>query len=350
MRSSVVSRVWVLLGLLLLPVVACDDGSSPATEFDAESTAEVMAELASVSAELEPALASLEAASEVLPGESMAGLVWDGAAPQPSVSALRAVAELRAEASFPAEVLGVTFVWDVAEGRYVASELEGAPADGLRVIYYAVDPVTREPASPLNELGHVDLRDLSTEASNRLAVEVVSTASPTPVALASYYVDVSFTITQSSLDVASEAVGYLSDGTERLDFDLSQDVALSETELVVTQAFAMALEGRDQGVSWQSTLSGDPANETAELSVLATVTNGAEEVVLDLTGAGDVLDGEIRYQGATVAYIGGTFAEPEFTDPNGDPLSSAQWSALTEVWQAFEGLFELAEGLLTPAG
>jgi hypothetical protein len=163
-------------------------------------------------------------------------------------------------------------------------------------------------------------------------------------------VDVSFTVTQSSLDAASEAVGYLSDGTERLNFDLSQEVALSETELVVTQAFAMALEGRDQSVSWQSTLSGDPANETAELSVLATVTNGAEEVVLDLTGAGDVLDGEIRYQGATVAYIGGTFAEPEFTDPNGDPLSSAQWSALTEVWQAFEGLFELADGLLTPAG
>lgn len=336
-----------LLVALVAGSSACDEALGPAGEFDARGSAETVEAMVAVTDGLGPAFASLEAAGEILPGETMPGLVWDGSLPPTLAASLRDAASQRADGYIPAEVLGVTFVWSEQEGGYVAGELEGAPEDGIRVLYYAVDPITEEPASPLNALGHVDLRELSTEASNRLGVEVVNTAGQQPVTLADYHVDGSFTWTQSSFEVSSEAVGYLSDGTDRLDFDFSQSLDVTDQVPTLTQDFAMSLAGADQAVSWQSTLSGDAATESGTLSVLATIVNGAEEVVLDLTGESELVDGEIRYQGVAVAFIGGTFEEPEFTDVNGDPLSAGQWAALSDVWQAFDALFELADGLLT---
>lgn len=339
-----IAGAGVVFGLMAV-IGGCDDTLLPAGDFDARASAETMEALVAVADGLGPAFASLERAGEVLPGEAMPGLVWDGELPRSSAASLRA-ASSGSEAYVPAELLGVTFVWSEQEGRYTASELEGAPADGVRILYYAVDPISEEPASPLNPLGYVDLRDLGTESSNRLGVEVVNTAGPAPVTLADYYVDVAFTWTQSSFAGSSEAVGYLSDGTDQLDFDLSQGVELVDQTLALTQDFSMSLAGADQAVAWESTVTGDTA-ESGTLSVLATITNGAEEVVLDLTGENDFLDGEVRYQGVTVAYIGGSFDEPEFTDGNGDPLSAAQWSAMADVWAAFDALFDLAEELLS---
>src|SRR5919112_5116274 len=56
-----------------------------------------------------------------------------------SASSLRSGA---AFAAVPAEVAGKTFIYDPSTISYVASELTGAPANGVRFILYAVDPVT----------------------------------------------------------------------------------------------------------------------------------------------------------------------------------------------------------------
>ena len=37
----------------------------------------------------------------------------------------------------------------------------GAPANGVRFLLYAVDPVTFQPVEPLVEAGYVDITDLS---------------------------------------------------------------------------------------------------------------------------------------------------------------------------------------------
>jgi hypothetical protein len=52
-----------------------------------------------------------------------------------------------------ASVLGRTFEWDVADGRYERTARPGAPEDGVRFILYGLDATARLPAEPLVEVG-----------------------------------------------------------------------------------------------------------------------------------------------------------------------------------------------------
>ena len=57
------------------------------------------------------------------------------------------------------EALGSTYIYDPALRRYVvAPGRSGAPANGVRFILYAVNPVTHEPISAV-EIGYADLLD-----------------------------------------------------------------------------------------------------------------------------------------------------------------------------------------------
>ncbi|NIR37631.1 MAG: hypothetical protein GWN07_37950, partial [Actinobacteria bacterium] len=70
--------------------------------------------------------------------------------------------------------------------------------------------------------------------------------------LADYYVDIAYSTTETQLSVDVSSVGYLSNGTDQLNFDLSQGVDLTETEMVLTQDYSMGLEGTDIGVAYQA--------------------------------------------------------------------------------------------------
>jgi hypothetical protein len=83
--------------------------------------------------------------------------------------------------------------------------------------------------------------------------------------------------------------------------------------------------------------------------VTATVTNGSESVVIQVSAEEDVVDGTVKYNGATVALIGGTLDEPTFTNPAGEPLSAEQREGLENLFEAVGSLFELADKLFSPA-
>ena len=78
-----------------------------------------------------------------------------------------------------------TFVWDLETDVYVASDLSGAPAQGVRFILYAINPVTGLPVQTLDELGYVDVIDVSTSTTLGTHVLVYAegrTGSSTPSA------------------------------------------------------------------------------------------------------------------------------------------------------------------------
>lgn len=60
-------------------------------------------------------------------------------------------------AVIPAPLLGKTMEYSVGQGRYVVGERTGAPANGVRFVLYAVDPLTEDIVTPLVETGYVDL-------------------------------------------------------------------------------------------------------------------------------------------------------------------------------------------------
>ncbi len=50
----------------------------------------------------------------------------------------------------------------------------GAPANGVRFLIYAVNPITFVPVEPLQEVGYVQLTDLSGSSTQAARVIVVS--------------------------------------------------------------------------------------------------------------------------------------------------------------------------------
>lgn len=337
------------LGVLALS--ACDSTMSPAADFDPEPMALAMDSMVSATDAMANAFGSMDAAGTVLDAAA-AGLLpssGTGILPAPMVAS-SVVERLAAEGFFPSTVLGVTYVFDATSGAYVASDQAGAPADGLRIIYYAMDPALHQPASPLTPLGYVDLRDLGTTSSLRLGITVVSTSGSAEVTLADYYIDITPSITDTAIGATLSAVGYISDGTRQVDFDLGQTMVLGQTSLTLTQDFTLGLAGTGLQVSYQGTLTGDYQSEApAALDLTVSLTNGSESVVFDLTAQQDSLDGIISHNRTVVVNIGGTFDQPEFTDPNGEALDPSQIQTLQQLFEGVASIFETAQEVFSAA-
>ncbi len=344
------TRFGVLV-LLAALVTACDDGTSPEANFDAQQTAAAMQDMVGAvnAEEMAHAAASLSAASDVFAGGVAASLAPEPVSP--SVATLQGLADLGAADIFPVDLpLGTTYVWSETELSYVPSELTGAPSDGIRILYYAVDPFTHQPASPLNELGYVDLRDLSTMDSNRLGVTVVSTSGETDVTLADYYLDLAYTLTQASLTVDVASVGYLSNGLDQLNFDIAQSMSLTDAEIVITQDYTVDLEGTDKSMSFSATLTGDPQSQSEDPGAMeaeAMITGNGQSVRLELSWDGSALDGTMYSNTVPVVLISGTLDQPVFTNMDGDPLTQEELQALQGVWEAIGEIFDFVDGLFS---
>lgn len=334
--------------LLLSAVVACDDGTSPGAELDTRLAAERVTAMVETTESLEDAFLSMQAAGDLFASEEAAALMVRGLSVDVEAAG-RFLAAPGVQAFFPSNFLGVTFAFDAEQGRYVATELEGAPADGIRILYYAVDPFMGVPQADV-PLGYIDLRDLSSAASDRLAILVVRTAGGAPLTLAEYVVDVRTQVTASSVGATITAEGFLSDGESRLDFDLGQTLTLTETTVRVTQDYGIALAGSGLSVRWVGEVSGtfeDPAGSALDLSV--TVRNEGQVAVFELSVAGESLDGRVVSGGTVVAHIGGTTTQPAFTGPDGDALDADELEALRELFDGLALLATLVSRIFPPA-
>lgn len=345
---------WTRYGamvMLAVSVAACEDTVGPAGEFDPEQTAQALQEMAAAvdGEEMAHAMGSVSAASDLFNSATTAALVAEPV--NPSVATLQGLGGLAAADIFPPELpLGTTFVWSEVEQSYVAGEMTGAPADGIRIVYYAVDPFTGVPASPLNPLGYVDLRDLSTVDSDRLAVMVVSTSGDTDVTLADYYLDLAYTLTQSSLTIDVEGVGYLSNGVDQLNFDVSQQLSGTDTEINLSQEYSLDLEGTDKAVSFTASMTVDPQSQSGDpqaMDAVAVIEGNGQSVRLELSWDGTDLGGALYYNNAPVVMIAGTLDQPTFSSANDEPLTQEQVNALQSVWSAIGEIFEFVDGVFS---
>ncbi len=353
--APVLKRAGVALTSLALAVyaTACDSGTGPSANFDPQATATSVQEVVAAFQANQDALASMNLATQAL-GASMAGQMLPRNPGQilPSPSAAQSIArDLTVEAIFPSNALGVTFVYDATQGTYVPSDQAGAPANGVRIIYYAVNPITHAPVEPLNALGYIDLTDESTPASVRLGIKIVQTGD-TDVTLADYYIDAAYTQTQTELGIQLASVGYVSNGTDELDFDLSETLTLSSTSgLEITMDYQASLAGKDVSVRFQGTGTLDPqTNEPASLSATFTLQNGSDQVVLDVTfTSNNSIDGTLAFNGTTVVNISGASDNPSFTKADGSALTQSDMQALQSIWTSVGDLFNFVSDLFGPA-
>ena len=274
-------------------------------------------------------------------------------APVPfSAQLVRSMSVNAAEPVFPPELLGLTFEWNFLEGHYVPTERTGAPANGVRFILYAIDPITRVPTDPLVETGHLDLTDEGGASNTRLGIEAVSGSET----LVDYFIDLTYQLLgQNDIAVQVTAQGYISDGVDQLDFVLTQGATLlGSTETIQMDiVYSLSLLGQNVSVTVEMhgefDFAGDNPLETADVELR--VQNGTEFVDFEMTLAADnSLTGVIKYNGTPVVNISGTEADPVFTSATGEPLTPEEIASLLDLFQMVDDVFDLVNDIFEPFG
>src|SRR5207302_185852 len=100
-----------------------------------------------------------------------------------------------------------------------------APTTGVRLILYAIDPLTQRPSSPPVEIGYADLIDNSSGGTTTLEVIIVGTTEPSPETYGDYTISGTF----GGSSAKGTAAGYVTDGATWVDFTMSLDASSTKT-------------------------------------------------------------------------------------------------------------------------
>ncbi len=357
MRYRTTARPLMLLTALIgVGLAGCsdDDGpTGPVTPFDPDATAQAVAEMedrldgdSDVMMSLALVSPAIEAEGGMLPKLIPAGVTRPA---QPFNAQLMIDPSFSMEPIFPSNFLGKTFEWDEGLGRYAMTDRAGAPTNGVRFILYAVDPFTEQPATPLNEVGLLDLTDEGDAAATRLGVR----AETGGVTRLDYLVTASYALLGENIQAIATGAGFISDGTRRLDFDLVQTVTLNNDTGTMQVDLLYDLRMDDEGVRVVVDAGTEIDLSASEigLEVMMTITDGGNVTVFDaMVGQDDSLSGTVLHNGETVVLISGTTSAPVFTDAGGNPLTNAEVVALTQIFDLFDDVFDFVEDVFEPFG
>jgi hypothetical protein len=244
--------------------------------------------------------------------------------------------------AIPASVAGKTFVYDAATDTYVASELTGAPSNGVRFMLYAVNPITLRPAEPLNEVGYVDVVDESGSSTSAFHVTVVSAG----VTYLDYTASASGTANSGLVTVN----GFASNGTTRANFTVQNTVTQTANELDIGLHYTLRVPSRDFTISYQATFvaaSGAALEATVDFTIEGR--NG------DLRLTGSYTDGggsfTVKVNGETFATVTITVnGDAVLTSASGNPLTASEETTVRQAVDYYDASLDLSTTLLSPLG
>jgi hypothetical protein len=237
-------------------------------------------------------------------------------------------------AGIPVDLHGTTFEYNPTSLQYEPTERAGAPTDGIRFILY--DNVTA-----LNEVGHLDLIDKSNFEINPATINITFAVIITDISTVTPVVSYGVTGTVSETGGTLLVTGFLSDGTDQLDFDFQ--VSGSETT-GFNADFTLSVEN----VLAININLGETPTGTATFE--ASISDGAHEILFILTIAanGDLLGGSgIFFDQILVATFTGNIEQDtvQLNNAQGDPLTQQELIALANIFVALEQAFVVMEGL-----
>ena len=242
-----------------------------------------------------------------------------------------------ASAAIPAEVAGKTF--EFSGESYVPGDRTGAPANGVRFLLYAVNPITFAPMMPLQEVGYVQLTDLSGSTTQAARVVVVSEGTT--------YIDYTVTATATVTGGRVTVAGYVRDGINRANLNLRSTV----TEATgLTLVYTLDVPQRDVSIDLTMTMTGlDAQTFTLDIDLGMSGPNGTVSMSGQMTETGGTLD--VRVNGDLFATITSTgAAEPVITGADGLPLTDADVTALENIFGITDSAFTSFDEMLIPIG
>ncbi len=346
-RRSLASAVLLALGL-----AACshDEGPSPfnpegmsadlagaQTAFDSPMAASFQATGAEIAATLGAAAPVVISPSSALQRPATARRYAQ------SVARLLPSAGTKISASaaaIPSEVLGTTFVWDSEATAYVASDLSGAPAKGVRFLLYAINPVTGQPVEPLQELGYVDVTDVS--AGSVIGTRVLVYADG--VSYLDYTVSAAGTGTAGTITVK----GFASNGSERANYTLQSTIAQSTNGMLLTLDYALSVPSRGLAINYTATF-GNLSPEQVAVTLDFSVSGRNGDVTLSGTygAAGGTFS--VKVNGEIFATVTlGAGSDPTITGASGTALTPEEEAALRLILDFYDGSLAVFDNLLAP--
>jgi hypothetical protein len=333
-------------------VAACSDSTAPTIDqIDAQAAAAKVEPVMNVMDQ--PALASFGVLADFdeLPGAaaSAASLTavgrltsaaargtWDRSAQLFARSAARSADVL------PADVRGKIYTYNEATGQYEGTTSAEAPANGIRVVLYAVNPLTGQISSPLTPVGYVDLIDESNASQNRLSVILVSGSTT----LMDYDITHSVTASSESFSIA----GWATNGTTPVTFNLTG----TENGTGATLTFDLAA----QTVGFTVHVGANVSAVTGQATVETALGYDGHTLSFRLTLHENGMDGEIKFDGmryatltVTVERTGDTeTVTTTFVKANGRPMTIEEVEQIGDLFERALDFGGFWAGLLWPLG
>jgi hypothetical protein len=240
--------------------------------------------------------------------------------------------------AIPTAVAGKTFIYDASTSTYVASDLSGAPANGVRFLLYAVDPVSYLPVDPLVETGHVDITDLSSGTTQAARIQVVSGSTT--------YIDYTVSASSGATSGRVTVLGYVTDGTTTANINLRSTITVSAG---LTLTYTLTMPSREVAINLTVSVS-DVTLPNSPINVNLTMRGPNGTVTM--TGQFAETSGTInvRINGDAFATITTDGTATTITRTDGTPMSDEDYVALTGVFQVQSSAFTSFDQMLAPVG
>lgn len=314
------STSLALIPVLALAISACDDGTSP-VDFHGLDPAAVVSAVNALSAPLQGSSEPVTNLGSARGDLAAAGVDLDWSA--------------ESTVQFPDEVAGSTFVYDPdAQGWVIDESRTGAPADGVRVMWYALDSTGR--VVNATESGYIDLQPADVAGTAPIAIRIVESGSDA-APLLNFTQDYSWTGNGDEVE-SFEAEGSYSNGERLVNFSLESTETASTATGDVDYSYTSVMQDAD--TRYQLTAEGttDGGTGAYDDALTATIERPGATTVVEVRfqgtgGAQQDVEGSVRHNGTTVALVelrGGGYA---FTTPDGDELSASQTNELNALFQ-----------------
>jgi len=238
-------------------------------------------------------------------------------------------------------VLGKTFVYDASARKYLPDAARtGAPPNGVRFVLYETAP-NGDPI-PGREAGYADLNDERRSSTTTAGIRLVVVSGGVT------YLSYSFDLT-GSFEAANFAVhGFLSDGTERIEFSIGTSHQLFGRGGKATLDATLTVPQHDFVVTAKAEGTAGESNGDGQIDL--TIRSGADEIVVDAQTAEGQLDATFTVNGQLLATATGDPHAPLIQGDGGRDLTEEELHALGAIVGMAEGLFKFVSDLLQPAG
>lgn len=338
-----------------LVLAACGDDSNGGQPFSAEGTSDDVNAVSGAFSS--PAMSSLTWSANGIDGvfgaplvSSTVGAITTAPASGNLFAAARRAA--RSSASFngaaqvnvalavlPVEVLGKTFEYNTGTSQYAATERAGAPANGVRFILYAINPVTQVPVEPLAEAGYADVLDESTATSNAVRLQVVSGG----VTYLNYGVTGAFT------EGTGHAVvdGFVTNGTTLVNFDLDNSYSEASNGTI---GFDYHLDAPTLGIELNYLIGITQISTSPVGNVDVTVAGPHGDVGVEgqIVDGGGELTATVNGDDFAVVTLDENSEVTSITKPDGSALTLPEYGALAAIWGFVLKGLDIFEDLLDP--